>query len=722
MKATADLVSDGYFSMYNGRAHIGRLLVPGESSDASASPAAVVSYPFWRRELSGDSSVIGRTLRLTNGLQLTVVGVANERFSGASSGLGAQPADFWLPLVVRNRMPTFQRGDQQSISPFTDANAEWLSMSAQLPEGVLLEQATLHLRNLLTHLPTADSANVNDLTSPLLTQGRRGFINRNNALSISFALSATAMVLLIGCANVANLVLARGVRRRREIAVRLSLGASRVRLIRQLMTESAMLGLAGGLAAIIVSQVILKILSASEILVFLKVDAETLARGLKPDAYVIVFTFIMAFVSATASGLVPSLRSTKMNLSRATRDDGAAIGTRRSRSRLRTGLVIGQVALSLALLNTATALLRSSANANESDVGFDYQKVVTIAALRSGNGYSNARFLNYLHELQERTTQLVGPENVARGTILLTGSGGMNFARVSPSEPGLRSTPLALASANYFTVLGLPIVRGRAFTELEARNSAPVVIISESTAKQYWPTTDALGQRLKLADEQWSESTGRRVLQNERDVMVVGVAHDAQTVIVGSARNPMMYAPADSGSVLVRASENPATLARTLRELARVTDRDMIANVRTQDEVMHSIVHSADITSKYTGVLGTFGLLLSAIGIFGVVAYTVSQRTHEIGIRLAIGAQPFDVMRLMLVQGMRPVLLGIAMGVAATAMVSRGLLAGFSGISPFDPVAYLTAAAIVASVALVACYVPSRRATTIDPVGAIRSE
>jgi len=337
----------------------------------------------------------------------------------------------------------------------------------------------------------------------------------------------------------------------------------------------------------------------------------------------VIFTFVMAFVSAAASGLLPALRSTKVDLSRASRDDGAAIGTRLSRSRLRSGLVVGQVALSLLLLITTTVLLRSSATANESDVGFDRSNIVTTSASRSENGYTNTQYAEFGRVLQDRSMQIAGAENVARGTIPLAGE--MDYPRVNPAETPRRSTALAVASHNYFAVLGIPIVRGRAFTELEARNKAPIVIVSEATV-----------------------------------------------------------------------------------------ERDVIHN--------QGKVRGAEVTSTYTGLLGAFGLLLSAIGIFGVVAYAVSQRTREIGVRLAIGAQPSDVLRLMLVQGMRPVLFGVVLGVATAAFVTRALRVFLFGITPTDPMAYLAAVGVVSIVALLACYLPSRRTTTIDPVGALRAD
>lgn len=713
IESEAQLVSSGYFPIYGLRAHIGRTLLPGEDDDSRASPAIVLSYPFWQRAFGGDSSVVGRSVRTANGSVFVIVGVAPNNFSGAEKRV----PDFWAPLSSRLLLPSLQ-GVESPSRWLNNPDRPWLTFAARMADGVDIHQARLRTKAIFARSGTADT-NVVNAVSTYMVDGSSSGLTSNNATSAALIFSATFMVLLIGCANVANLMLARGVRRRREIAVRMSLGASRIRLIRQLVTESFVMAFGGGAVALALSIVVLRVVASSDQLQeMLKNTGASALDQLKPDAAIVIITFVAAFLSAVASGLLPALRSTKMDLSQSVRDDGAALGNRLSRSRLRSGLVIGQVALSLVLLIASSVLVRSARNALVMDMGFDRDVLLTASAATYHADYSEARRAEFGDQLVQRIASTVDRSRIARGSVPTRAWDGLSL---ETSASGKKSGRLAFASANYFSVTGISIKRGRAFTALESRNSSPVVIVSDSTAKLLWRDADPIGQVMSI-------DTRQRVARNDstnasRVVTVVGVARDAQITKAGYFPGILVYMPADSGDFLVRL-DNPEKFSATMYDAARITDPNVIMKVETMNEIIarQGVVQATGITATYAGVLGLLALALSAVGIFGVVAYAVSQRTREIGVRLAIGAQRSDVLSMVLHQGMKPVLYGAAIGLILAAAAMRVLRVFLFGVSSLDPLGYGVAALIVSAAAALACYLPARRAASIDPVTALRTE
>lgn len=713
VETDAQLVSDGYFPIYGARAHLGRTLVRGEDNDALASPAIVLSYPFWQRAYGGDSSVVGRTIRTANGSVFTVVGVAPRNFAGPDR----RSPDFWAPLSSRLLLPSL-KGVESEAKWLNNPGRSWLTFTARLAPDVNIEQARGRVASVFGRSGTVDTSLVRAVQTYLVSGSATG-LNANNAAGAALIFSATLMVLLIGCANVANLMLARGVRRRREIAVRLSLGATRARLIRQLATESLVLAFVGGGIALALSAVLLRYVATSDKMQeILQGVASNAVEQLRPDATIVTVTFIAAFLSAVASGLLPAFRSTKMDLSGATRDDGTAMGNRLSRSKFRSGLVIGQVALSLVLLISASVLVRSARNAIVMDMGFDRDKLLTASASTYHAGYSDAQRAEFGKQFEERIATFANKSQIARGSVPTRAWDGVTFSTNGMARMNGR---LAFASENYFSVTGINIIRGRAFTSREAQYPSSVVIVSDSTAKFLWPNIDPVGQLMTIGTRQ-RVASGDSV-SDERVVTVVGVARDAQITKAGFIPKILLYVPADSGDFLVRMAD-PAAFSATLRDAARITDSNVIVRVETMNQIIarQGVIQATGVTAAYAGVLGFMALALSAVGIFGVVAYAVSQRTREIGVRIAIGAQRSDVVAMVLRQGMRPVLYGAGVGLLLAAAAMRALQVFLFGISSVDPLGYTIAAAIVSSAAVLACYFPARKAAAIDPVTALRAD
>lgn len=712
VEANAQAVSEGYFSLFEGKPLLGRLFAGGEAENAGGVPGAVLSHPFWVREYGSDSAAVGKTIRLSNGSSFTIVGVAAEAFYGEH----IKVPDFWVPMSARSMLPTGYDGATDWLG---DPSRKWLAISARLAPGVSFEQARQRVRQVVGQLDNADSSLAPDIYARMSSGDATG-LNSHNAVGAALVFSATMMVLLIGCANVANLVLARGVRRRREIAVRLSLGAGRLRLIRQLSAESLILALAGGALALALSTIGLRVLAtSSQFLDQIPNAGAVLGAQSRPTTGILLFTFGAAIISAVVCGVLPALRSTKMDLSQATRDDGAAIGNRLSRSKLRSALVVGQVAMSLVLLTTALVLLRSARNSAVMDMGFDRDNVVVAQMGAWQTGYNASQMQQFTDAYHRRLGSIVGDSNVARGTLPF--SPYMDWWRVNPKAAERRSVARVYASEHFLRALGIDLREGRSFTALEVKNVSPVVVVSEAMARSFWPGQRALGQRFEIGEQRYAN--GADSVANVREVTVVGIAVDAQFASLREPGGIQMYIPADSGEFVVR-SLKAEQATNVVRDAGRIEDPNLLLKVSTLNGYIRQIsrVQAAGVVAQYAGALGAVALMLSLIGIFGVVAYAVSQRTREIGVRLAIGAQRGDVLRMVLRQGMMPVCYGAIIGLVLSALATQALRVMLFGVSTLDPTAYLGATFAVATAAALACYLPARRATRIDPVGALRAD
>ncbi|HKQ80162.1 MAG TPA: ABC transporter permease [Blastocatellia bacterium] len=701
-------VSENFFSALGANMSLGRSFAPDENRSPGKDAVVVLSHSFWVHGFGGETNIIGRSIRL-GGKPVVVIGVTAPDFVGLGLHQLRAP-DVWLPLMMRAEMPP-RDGDWFGSHKFG-----WLNLSGRLKPGRTYEEAgaemALLTRQLARAYPGTDPR-ARILVRPLSLLGPP----TGKAWQVAgVVILATMMTLLIACANLANLLLARAAVRRKEIGLRLCIGASRMRVIRQLLTESLLLAGLGGVAGLLLAWWSLRAFLAASLLshVPLAPDVDTVTLFLNPDARVMVFTSILALLTSFAFGLFPALQSTGADLVSAIKDGGALLSQRVTRSWLRNGLLIAQVSLSLVLLVAAGLLLRGLMRAGAIDPGFETRNVLVVEPRMELTGNDPARAQAVRAELAARLADLPGVLSVSRALDLPLGGAMWTTIKLPQANQAIRSLPASYnaVAPNYFETVGIPLVRGRVFSEEEVRAQAAVVIVSESTALTLWPNQEPLGQVLQ---------TGLATTF----VQVIGVARDAQTVRLGEIPPRFLYLPLkpqEPATLLLRTSRKASEIQPLARAAANSNER--IHHIRSlEDEIDGSgQVMSARTASVLATRLGLLALLLAVMGIYGVIAYSVSQRTREIGIRMALGAQIGDVVKLVIKQGMRLVFAGVFIGLVASSVTTRVMKSLLLGLSATDPATLVGVALLLIVVALIAIYVPARRATKVDPRVALRRD
>src|SRR6202790_373677 len=718
-------VSGNYLPMYGATPLLGRILVP-ENDQPNAPPVVLMSGNFWQRRFHSDPKVVGSVLHL-NGMAFTVVGVTPLNYL---AGLPAVP-DLWAPVAAKlnlgfsakdfaNRQVSagFAGGRLRPGVPLTDAQAELNVLAAELRAGY----------------PDAER---NRGVKVLSASNNLSAIEREMWGVVAAAMSAVALLLLIACANVASLLLGRAVARRKEIAVRLALGAGRWVLLRQLLTESMLLALLAGalglpLGGWMLHGLVLQIASA------LPSFWGTIVLELTPNVRIFAYTFLVSCGAGIAFGLSPALQASKADVNSALKEESSAFGQRVSSSRLRGLLIAGQMAACLVLLISSALLLRGSQRALQIDPGYESRHVVFLQMYDPANlHYSQARLLQLNRDIIQGIAGLPGVESIAqasRGPL-----GGTRWVPVVPegatlpspdasgSEPS--TAGYSYVTPNYFAGLRIPIVRGRLFSPREAEGQAPVVVISQATARSFWPNEDSIGKRIRIGSEK-----GTMSFPGESDPFiasseVIGIAGDVHSLDLRKIDESYLYLPLAQGrqwtsTLLVRTASDPRPLLPAIGHEIRRLD----ANLPVIAAPLNTMV-SMDpffVVSRIGGVLaslvGGLGLLLACMGVYGMVSYSVAQRTREIGIRMALGAQDVQVLGLVVREGFRPIVAGILAGIAGSAAVSRLLAATLFGLSSMDAVSFAGVSLLLASIALLATWLPARRATRVDPMVALRYE
>ncbi|HZI60143.1 MAG TPA: ABC transporter permease [Pyrinomonadaceae bacterium] len=698
-------VTSNYFTILGVTAKLGRTLQVSDDTP-SASPAVVISDEFWQSRFNSDPNIVGRTLKL-NTQSYTIVGVTESSFRGLRLGL---PPQFWLSMPAQEEFTSRERGGRS------------IDIVGRLKPGVTLEQAQGQLTTIGARLAQAyPDTNRGIFGRPdeprpitVVREGRLGPEGRQGVWRISILLFAVVgLVLLIACANVANLLLARASVRRREIAVRLAVGASRGRLIRQLLTESVLLGLMGGALGLLLTQWTARALPSF--------FPESAAQGLDFifDWRVLVFTFAVSVLTGLVFGLVPALQTTRPDLVSSLKDD--AIGTSNQRFRrlgLRDSLVISQLALSLVLLISAALFVRSLRHAVNFDPGFASQSLVTAALDTRAARFNREQGQAFYQQMVERISKVPGVSDATFTVVIPISGGGQRRNAViegyqpQPSEDMELNTNVI--GEAFFRTMGIPIVRGRAFGPEDRPGGPGVAIVNEEFARRYF-NGDALGKRVQVeSDSGYLE--------------IVGVARTAKYRNLREEPLPFIYLPLSQNyqpdmTLMVRTERDPASLLGTLRnEMNGVNKAVAVFSVQMMSETIADQLAVDRMIAVLLSVFGGAALLLAAIGIYGVMGYAVAQRTREIGIRVALGAERGDIMKLIVRRGLVLTVIGATIGLALAFALTRALKSLLFGVSATDPLTFSAVATLLVAVAMLACYFPARRATTVDPIVALRNE
>jgi len=695
-------VSGNYFSLLGANAHLGRTFTEDEVARRDAPLVVVLGYSFWQRQFGGDPQIVGKPINL-NGQLWTVLGVAPREFRGLDRIMNP---DIWIPESL---LPGIATEDN-------DRNLREHEMMARLQPGTSLQKAQAELSTIASQMAqaypktnagrklTADFEVHYRLTSGLAT------------LSL-LILAIPALVLLIACANVAGLLLARALDRRREIAVRLALGAGRFPLIRQFLVEALLLALGGAAGALLLSKWMIDLLPRL-------VPATTFSLGLDPrlDTRMLVFTLLAMLVSVFLSALVPALRASRADLNTDLKDQAAPAGYATRRMALRKLLVSGQVAVSLVLLVGAALLTRSLRNELAANPGFNpHQNLLLVNPSLWDYDENHRRQL--FPQMTERVESIPGVLQAGLATFVPFSPSGGGAAQTLWT-PGMQLPPgqdgVAIhcdsVDPNYFRVLGVPILRGRAFTKADSAAAPGVAIMNETLARRFWPAQDPLGQHFRVGG-----SKGR-------DCEVVGIAQDGKYNNLTEPPVPYLYLPlyqnaAGDLTLIVKTARDPHALASAVRsELKSVDANISVLGTLTIDDHMRSAFFGERMTAQLVGVLGAIGLLLVSVGLYGVASYSMSRRTREIGVRLALGAERADIFRMVLREGLYLALTGVVVGLLAAFALTRLLSSALYGVKAADPFSFLFAAVLLLLVTLLACYFPARRATRVDPIIALRSE
>jgi putative ABC transport system permease protein len=706
INAAGNLVSGNYFDVLGATPALGRFFAAEEDSAEGAHPVVVVSYGLWQRQYGGDPGVLGRTL-VVNGTPLTVIGVAPAGFSGTFPVIRT---DAWVPLAMQAQID-----HEQSL--LRNPNAGWLALFGRRRASVTREVAQAELAGLTKRMAGTDGENADfrDFSGARLYALSGLPVEARTAVRAFMALllAVSALVLLIASVNVASMLLARALGRRREMAVWVALGAGRLRLVRQLLTESLLLFGLGAAGGVVLAVWGTRLLAGVQ----LPVDMP-LALHLSPDGRVLVFALGLALVTGLVFGLAPALQATRLDIATGLHSDTAGAGRRRSR--LRDTLVIGQMALSLLLLMAAGLFTRALGRAQRVDPGFTIDGVATAAFNLRTAGYDSTRSRRFFEALTARLTALPGVTAVGFARFLpLSGTTMANGFTVDGYTPPAsqrrpeESVMDATVDGGYFAALQLPIVQGRAFAPTDGPAAPAVAVVNEAFVRRYWRGLDPIGRTLK---------------EGGTTITVVGVARDAKYASLAEPPTPFLYLPLsqrpqDEQTLLVRLAGDPAAIAPAIRRVAHTLDpRLPVPTVASLRQVTAAVLLPQRVAAGVTGVMGAIGLLLAAVGLYGIVAYAVGQRTREIGLRMALGASRAGVLALILREGLKLAAVGIAIGLVLAAVMTRLMRPFLFGVNPLDPVTVVTMTATLLAVAVGASYFPARRASAADPMSALRSE
>jgi putative ABC transport system permease protein len=717
-RASGEVVTGNYFDVLGVQPAIGRVFSQEDDRVPGAQPVVVLSHSYWTRHFGGDPSVLNKVL-LINNVEMTVVGVSQAGFSGVQVG---RTPDLYVPMMMTQQMTEYG----ETLDRVDDY---WMTLLARRKPGVSEKQAEAGINAaykplLEDQLPQMKSGWNEQKRKQflekkiLLSSGARGrtVLQRDSGAQIITLFVMVALVLLIACTNVANLLLARGAARQREFAIRTALGASRGRMVRQLLIESLLCAVGGGVMGLLLGTWLMRILTPI-------VGANTGIRGLTEnlDTGVLLFAIGATLLSGILFGIIPSWRVTRLGVSDVIKDQGSTSSASVAHVGFRKLLVAGQVAFTLLLLAGAGLFMRSLWNLRNQDLGLKTDNVITFSIQPSLNGYDTPRSIALLDQTRARLASIPGVISVGSGDVAtlsgddegsnVTAEGGAQV----PEE--LQDVDRVAISPNYFSTLGVPLLSGRELTEADGATAPKVALASESMVKRFFPGRNPLGLHFAFGG-------GDKIVP---DIEIVGVVKDVKQEHVSTAIQPYVYIPYAQRQKItrmtfyVRSERDPLLLASSLQDTVRQLDPNLpVYDLKTMQRVVDEDLFSARMVAVLSACFAGLAALLAALGIYGVLAYVVVQRTREIGIRMALGAVAGQVRLLIVKEVGSMVLIGVGVGLPLAFGLARFSESLLYGVHAGDPLVYALGLGLIALIALAACFIPARRATRVDPLVALR--
>ena len=700
------VASANYFDVLGVRPALGRGFLPEEDAKPGGAPVAVIGYRLWQTHFGANPDIVGQTIQI-NQHPYTIVGVTPAAFQGSQTGVRT---DVWVPIMMQAQVNA--QGDL-----LHDHHYFWLLGFGRLKPGVTLAQAqeemTLGLNREVKNYPDEHKGHDSVTVYPLW---RNPFgLNYFLATLLPILMCIAGLVLLLACANVANLMLVRSVGRRREIAIRISLGGSRWRLVQQLLAESLMLALAGGVVALLIT-----FWTQGTLMKFMPVTEDLpLALNITADRTVLLATLVISILTGVIFGILPALRASAVAPFAVLKEETGTVSGGLRKARLASGLVVAQISLSLLLLICAGLFIRSFRSAQQMYPGFNPHHVLIASYDLFPAGYSETTGMEFDRQLVAKLEALPGVQSVSLSTRVPLGFGGGSTSvkpegYVSPAKESME-TQMAIVTPNFLRTMQIPLVKGRDLTLQDTKNSQRAVIVSEAFANRYWPNQEALGKKLNSdLTHEW--------------FTVVGVARDCKVTGLNEKPTPFLYLPlyqvyrADM-IINARVSGDPMTYGKTVENAVHELNPDVVVFDITTLELRDQFSSFGQrVAGTFVGAFGLLALILAAVGIYGVTAYTTRQRTREIGIRVTLGATKQDVLYLVLARGVQLMLIGVAIGVVLSWVLTRFLSGLLLGVSSTDAMTFSSVAILLCAVALFACLIPAIWAMRVDPVVALRYE
>jgi putative ABC transport system permease protein len=686
-------VSSNFFRLMGGNPAQGRGFV-GEEEQPGKGKVIVLGHGLWLRRFGGDPGVLNKTI-LLNGEPHTVIGIMPPGFRYPDK------AEFWAPLTPNERL----RGAR---------GAFWLQVVGRLKAGVTRAQAQADMDVIASQLEQQYPDTNTGLGSNVVLLQEQVVGDIRTALLV--LLCAVAFMLLIACANVANLLLARAAARRREVAVRAALGATRLRIVRQLLTESVLLSVAGGVLGLLLAQ--------WGVASLLKLSPANIPRleNIQLDVRVLCFTLGLSTLTGILFGIVPALQTSQIDIGESLKEGRGSSGP--GIQRIRGAFIASEVALTLILLVGAGLLIRSFWHLKQVNPGFKTDQLLTLQLSLPRTKYrEGSQAVTFYQQLQERLAAIPGVESASGASAILLSklpnSSGFSIEN-HPPDPTAQQVELPFDSIlpSYFQTMGIQLIRGRDFAARDAQDAPRVAIVNEAFVNRYFPGDDPVGKRFTFGDAN----------NNPQWISIVGVVRDTKrqgldAPIRIESWMPYAQAPSAGMQIVIRTTGDSQTLVGAARKAVWSLDKDLpIQKIQTMERILDEGVAQRRLNMLLLGLFATIALIMAAVGIYGVMSYVVMQRTHEIGIRMALGAQMGDVTRLVVGQGMKLALLGVGAGLIATLALTRSMATLLFGVSAADPLTYVAIAVLLLAVALLACWIPARRTTKVDPVIALRRE